>query len=155
MGFVALPSRYLMMIRLMWYRSLQTFPALSFCFQMTRLESMRLVVLSSVNRNTMYSINLDFFDTGNTEGITLKLLPDNFPLRLLVQTPVNSNARSFVYRMCFMAAVFSLGIFGTNNILILIWFIAINISLIVPCTITRDYPSTLWEICLGNMSRSP
>ena len=79
---------------------------------------MRLIVLSSVNRNTMRYMNWDFFDTGNTE--TLKLLPDNFPLRLLVQTPVNNNARSFVCHICFMAAVFSLGIFGTNNILIII-----------------------------------
>ena len=76
------------------------------------------VVLSSVNRNTMRYMNWDFFDTGNTE--TLKLLSDNFPLCLLVQTPVNSNARSFVYRISFMAAAFSLGIFGTNNILIII-----------------------------------
>ena len=79
---------------------------------------MRLAVLSSVNRNTMRHMNWDISDTGNTE--TVKLLPDNFPLRLLVQTSVNSNARSFVYRVCFMAAVFSLGIFGTNNILIII-----------------------------------
>ena len=49
---------------------------------------MRLVVLSFVNRNTVHYMNWDFFDTGNTEGITLKLLPHNFPLRLLVQTPV-------------------------------------------------------------------
>ena len=33
---------------------------------------MRLVVLPSVNRNTMRCMNWDFFDTGNTE--TLKLL---------------------------------------------------------------------------------
>ena len=99
-------------------RSLQTFPALSFCFQMTRLKSKRLVVLSSVNRNTMRCMNWDSFDTGNTEN--LKLLPDNFPLRLLVQTTVISNARSFVYRIYFMAEVFGLGIFGTKNILIII-----------------------------------
>ena len=39
---------------------------------------MRLVVLPSVNRNTMRYMNGDFFDTGNTE--TLILLPDQeFP----------------------------------------------------------------------------